>query len=41
MLAKLGDDGKVCIRAHATTDVVVDASGFFPAGDGPLAELFD
>lgn len=35
VIAKLGEDGKVCIRAHSTVDVIVDAFGLFPAGDGP------
>ncbi|HWL41490.1 MAG TPA: carboxypeptidase-like regulatory domain-containing protein [Ilumatobacter sp.] len=38
VIAKLGGNGKVCIRAHAATDVVVDVSGFFPAADGPIVE---
>jgi hypothetical protein len=38
VIAKLGTDGKVCIRSHATTDVVVDVAGFLPAGDGPFID---
>jgi hypothetical protein len=38
VIAKLGADGKVCIRSHATTDVVVDVAGFLPAGDGPFID---
>jgi 5'-nucleotidase len=32
VVAKVGDDGKVCLYSLAATDIVVDLSGFVPAG---------
>jgi hypothetical protein len=32
VFAKLGTDGKVCIFSNAATHVVVDVSGYVPAG---------
>jgi peptidoglycan hydrolase-like amidase len=39
VIAPIGKDGKVCIYAHAGTDLVVDVAGWFPgaAGDGAAA----
>jgi hypothetical protein len=38
VIARLGTDGKVCVYALTTTDVVIDVAGFLPEGDGPLVE---
>ncbi|MEM9516464.1 MAG: hypothetical protein AAGA42_16565, partial [Actinomycetota bacterium] len=32
VLAKIGDDGQVCVYTHAATDLVIDANGLSPAG---------
>jgi len=32
VLAKIGADGKVCIYSPAATDIVVDVTGYVPAG---------
>jgi 5'-nucleotidase len=32
VVAKVGDDGKVCLYSLAATDIVVDLSGYVPAG---------
>ena len=29
---KIGTDGKVCINTHAASDIVVDVTGYIPAG---------
>jgi len=34
VIAPIGAGGKVCIYAHAGTDVVVDVAGWFPGGTG-------
>lgn len=31
---RIGDNGNVCVHTHATTDVVVDVSGYTPSDDG-------
>jgi hypothetical protein len=38
VIARLGTNGKVCVFALTTTDVVVDVAGFLPEGDGPETE---
>ena len=32
VLARLSDDGRICVSTSAATDVVVDVSGYLPAG---------
>ena len=32
VLAKIGTGGKVCIYSPAATDIVVDVTGYIPAG---------
>ena len=32
VIAKIGTNGKVCIYTHATTDLIADVNGYFPAG---------
>jgi hypothetical protein len=34
VLAKLGASGRVCVYSSVATDVIVDVSGYFPAGSG-------
>ena len=36
VLAKLSDDGKVCIFSYGTSHVVVDVTGYVPAGGAPV-----
>ena len=31
-VTKIGTDGKVCINTHAASDIVVDVTGYIPAG---------
>ena len=38
VIARLGTDGKVCVFALTTTDVIIDVAGYFPEGDGPEVE---
>lgn len=36
VVAKLSASGKVCIFSHAAVDIVVDVSGYVPAGAAPI-----
>jgi hypothetical protein len=38
VIAKVGAGGKVCFYVHATTQLVVDVSGFFPPDSGYVAQ---
>ena len=38
VISRLGTDGKVCVYALTTTDVIIDVAGYFPEGDGPIVE---
>src|SRR5690606_3616944 len=36
VLAKLSDDGKVCIYSFGTSNVIVDVTGYVPTGGAPV-----
>jgi alpha-tubulin suppressor-like RCC1 family protein len=36
VLAKLSDDGKVCIYSYGTTHAIVDVTGYVPSGGAPV-----
>jgi hypothetical protein len=38
VIARVGTDGAVCVATYAITDVIVDVSGYFPAGS-PLKPI--
>ncbi|HUF96980.1 MAG TPA: hypothetical protein VMM60_02550, partial [Ilumatobacter sp.] len=38
VISKLGTDGKVCVYALTTADLIIDVAGYFPAGDGKNVE---
>jgi hypothetical protein len=40
VIAPIGEGGKVCIYAHAGTDLVIDVSGWFPGADENGAAAF-
>lgn len=36
VVAKLSDDGKVCLYSYAGTDMIVDVTGYVPVGGSPI-----
>ena len=41
VIARLGTNGKVCVFALTTADVIIDVAGYLPEGDGPVVVIND